>query len=56
MKKSNRKEELENAYQEIASLISKTYFWEIEENEYPKLVVKNGDNKKYEVIVKEIKN
>jgi hypothetical protein len=51
-----RNEELENVYQDVTTLMSKSYFWEIQENKYPQLIIKNMDtDEEYEIIIKKVK-
>jgi hypothetical protein len=57
MEKSERKKELENVYQDLAYLLEKhSYFYNLIKNEYPALILEHLDtNKKYEIIIKEVK-
>jgi hypothetical protein len=52
-----RNKDLEDVYQDIATLIGKGYRWEIQENKYPQLIIKKMDitEEKYEIIIKPVK-
>lgn len=58
MVKTEKRERLENVYQDIAFLIEKhAHNYHVYDDAYPKLIIKHdSDNgRKYEIIIKEVK-
>ena len=49
-----RDKELENVYQDVVFALSDSLI-EVIHSEYPKLVFSHSEDKKYEIIIKEIK-
>jgi hypothetical protein len=50
------REKLEDVYQDVACLLNNSLFYEIQEDKYPALVLKNIDtNEEYEIIIKKVK-